>query len=296
MPSLIELFLAYKETVHYSSPLTIKAYRQDLHALEKWFCGHPLEALGKVEYRRYITEMRERGVADMTRRRRHSTCGQFYDFLINELEMKEIEKNPVKGLKVPVEGKEESYHLPLEYRRQLLGYLEGKATSPKGKMDLAFYGMLYYGALRVTEGVSRRLADIIKGEDGHYRLNVLGKRNKRRVVIIHPTAFHWLSGWLDARENISDFIFIHPTKKRVISRQLAWDRLKRIMRNAGFPEEIMEKTGNHTLRHTRASDLSNAGVDMKIIQDFLGHSSVAVTALYVHKTDGQVDEAVLGVD
>lgn len=296
MQAFIKDFLCYKKIDHQASVLSLDAYYRDLRTLVSFAGGQPLEKLTRADLRRYVVAMRAKGLADTTIRRQWSTFSQFFTFLMDEVEDAGVKKSPTKGFKFSNSEKQESFHLEIEERKQLFTHLQTSATTPKGKLDCALFGLLYYCGLRVTEGVTRRLCDIREDEHGHFRLDVVGKRNKRRTVVIHPTAYSWLTDWLHIRPDTSDLVFIHPSTKNPVSRKLAWERLKGAMKKAGLSEDVVKKTGPHTLRHSRASDLHNAGYDLIVVRDFLGHSQIQTTGIYIHKTSPQVDSAVLGVD
>jgi len=162
--------------------------------------------------------------------------------------------------------------------------------------------LLYFAALRVSEGVSRTYNDLYE-EGGHRRLHVIGKRSKEREVVLHPQAISWLEAWLEVRPDIvlnPDYLFLHPSRETVVSRKLVWSRLKKAVHDAGFDKEIVNQVSPHTMRHSRASDLKRADYPPPVIQRLLGHSSVQTTEIYLHpdekKVDKEVDDAVLGVD
>ena len=293
----LQQFIEYKRVDHHASPLTLAAYRQDLCALAQWAAGRPVEGLGKADLRTFVSDMQARGLADTTLRRRWSAIKQYFGFLLDEVEVEGLTRVPTRGFKFSCSNKEESFHLEPEQRRQLFAHLEAGAATPIGKLDLALFGVLYFAGLRVTEGVSRTFTDLSE-EVGQRRLHVLGKRNKVRDVVLHPQAVEWLEAWLAVRPDVEgeSHLFLHPSRRRVVSRKLAWRRLKQAMRKAGLDEETVKRTSPHTLRHTRATDLLNAGVDLLVIRTFLGHSDVKTTQIYAHVTDPAVDAAVLGVD
>ena len=299
MTEFVEEFLEFKKIDHRCSPLTLDAYRRDLYALGQVFPEHVVETLTKADLRHYVADMQEKGAADATIRRRWSALTQYFSYLIDEAKVAELTSVPTRGFKFPISSREEAFHLVPEQRRQLFEFLELRAErDAMGTLDLALYGLLYYAGLRVTEGVSRTFADLYE-EDGHRRLHVLGKRNKEREVVLHPMAVEWLDAWLSVRPDVAqepNYLFVHPSRRQVVSRKLAWRRLKQKMREAGLDEDTVQRTSPHTLRHTRASDIRREGYDMLVIQRFLGHASVRTTEIYTHVQDAEVDNAVLGVD
>jgi len=297
LPRFLQEFIDYKRIDHRASPLTLEAYGRDLAALAQWASDRPVEDLGKADLRSYVADMQARGIANATLRRRWSAFRQYYDFVRDEGLVEDLVSAPTRGFKFSQADEEESFHLEPEQRWRLFEHLEECAGTPIGKLDLALFGVIYYGGLRVTEGVSRTFDDLYD-ENGHRRLHVLGKRNKVRNVVLHPKAMEWLEAWLEVRPDVEGdpHLFIHPSRRTVVSRKLAWRRLKKAMRDAGLDEEVIRRSSLHTLRHTRATDLLNGEVDLMIICSFLGHADVRTTQIYTHVTDPAVDAAVLGVD
>ena len=297
LPRFLHEFIDFKRIDHRSSPLTLDAYRRDLHSLAKWASDRPVETLEKGDLRQFVSDMQGQGLADATLRRRWSSFRQYYSFIRDEGLVEDLVSTPTRGFKFTKTDEVESFHLEPEQRQQLFGHLEQRVDTPIGKMDRALFGLLYFAALRVTEGVSRTFEDIYE-EGGHRRLHVLGKRSKVRDVVLHPKAVEWLEAWLEVRPAVEadPHLFIHPSRRRPVSRNLAWRRLKNAMQDAGLGEDAVQRTSPHTLRHTRATDLMNAGVDLILICSFLGHSDVKTTQIYTHVTDPAVDAAVLGVD
>lgn len=290
-------FLEFKQIDHQCSSLTLAAYTHDLHALAQWCSSQAVEIPTKADMRRFVADMKTTGLADSTVKRRWSAYNQFFNYLIDEELVEELTRSPTRGFKHTINDREESFHLEPEQRKQFFEYLEKNAKKVIGKLDLALFGLLYYAGLRVTEGVTRTFQDLHE-DSGHWRLHVLGKRNKERDVVVHPTAFKWLDEWLKARPDIKDssYLFIHPSHKKVVSRRLVGRRLKKVLRQAGLDEETVKRTSPHSLRHSRASDLSREGYRSSLIQRFLGHSHLRTTGIYIHVADPEVDAAVLGVD
>jgi|ETNmetMinimDraft_2_1059921.scaffolds.fasta_scaffold83167_2 site-specific recombinase XerD len=108
-------FLEFKLIDHRCSPLTLSAYKQDLHALEQWCSIQALENPTKADMRRFVADMKKKGLADSTVKRRWSAYNQFFDYLIDEEKVEGLTRSPTRGFKHPIIDQEEAFHLePVE--------------------------------------------------------------------------------------------------------------------------------------------------------------------------------------
>ncbi len=153
-------------------------------------------------------------------------------------------------------------------------------TSPIGLRDKAMLELLYATGLRVSELVGLRLQDI-NLERGF--LIVMGKGSKERAVPMGEVAVAWVRLYLESGRasllngNDSEFLFI-SSKRRGITRQMFWERMKRYALMAGVGTSISP----HTLRHSFATHLLDNGADLRAVQAMLGHSDISTTQIYTH--------------
>jgi integrase/recombinase XerD len=154
------------------------------------------------------------------------------------------------------------------------------ASVPLGRRDKAMLELLYATGLRVSELVGLRLQDI-NLERGY--LVVMGKGSKERAVPMGEAAVGHLRQYLQSGRPLllngkeSDALFI-SARRRQITRQMFWERVKYYVRKAG----IAKKVSPHTLRHSFATHLLDNGADLRAVQAMLGHSDISTTQIYTH--------------
>ncbi len=149
-----------------------------------------------------------------------------------------------------------------------------------GLRDKAMLELLYATGLRVSELVGLKLRDI-NLERGF--LIIIGKGSKERAVPMGESAIASVREYLDrARRTLlggaeSDYLFI-SSKRRGITRQMFWERIKFYARKAGIGSTVSP----HTLRHSFATHLLDNGADLRAVQAMLGHSDISTTQIYTH--------------
>ncbi len=145
---------------------------------------------------------------------------------------------------------------------------------PLGARDRAILEVLYASGLRVSEVCGLNVTDV-----GDHTVRVLGKGGKERVVPIAKSALetvdHYLLHFRGDGKNAA--LFVSPRGVRV-DRITIWNRVKLHAKKAG----ILKSISPHTLRHSFATHLLENGADLRVIQEMLGHSSVATTDRYTH--------------
>jgi integrase/recombinase XerD len=152
-------------------------------------------------------------------------------------------------------------------------------ATPIGLRDKAMLELLYATGLRVSELVGLRLQDI-NLERGF--LVVMGKGSKERAVPMGEVAATAVSRYLErshgpVERQDSDLLFI-SSKRRGITRQMFWERIKFYTRKAGIRKDVSP----HTLRHSFATHLLDNGADLRAVQAMLGHSDISTTQIYTH--------------
>lgn len=179
-----------------------------------------------------------------------------------------------------------------------------KVTNPLGLRDRALLEFLYATGARIGEAVALDVDDVhslqTTGEEGLVLVRVTGKGNKQRMVPLGRMAQRALGDYLTAgRPALTD-----PVKARVrkmspalfvnklggrLSRQSAWEMLKK----AALAAEITSEVSPHTLRHSCATHMLEAGADIRTVQELLGHASVTTTQIYTKVTAETLQETYL---
>jgi len=161
-----------------------------------------------------------------------------------------------------------------------------------GLRDRAILETLFSTGLRVSELVALNRDQLkIKPDTKDLELSITGKGGKIRTVYFSERTVKWLRKYLETRTDTDEALFISykpgsknkehsPTSKRITPRSV--ERiLEKYSKIAGLPIQATP----HTLRHSYATDLLNQGVDIRIVQELLGHQNIATTQIYTHLTN-----------
>ncbi|MFA5420725.1 MAG: tyrosine-type recombinase/integrase [Patescibacteria group bacterium] len=208
-----------------------------------------------------------------------------------------LEKNitslpPTKIKLAKVSGDKEINFLDLNQVEKLL--LAPDINTKAGLRDRAIIETLFSTGLRVQELVNLNRDQLkIDKKTEDLEVVIVGKGSKVRTVYFSGRAVGWLKKYLDNRTDVDDALFINywkPGQNSSRSRRLTVKSIDEIVKKyvkiAGLP--II--TTPHTLRHSFATDLLSQGVDLRLVQEFLGHKNIATTQIYTHVTKKQLKD------
>lgn len=161
-----------------------------------------------------------------------------------------------------------------------------------GLRDRAILETLFSTGLRVAELAALNLEQIrIRSVNDDLEIAVVGKGSKIRTVYFSARAVKALKDYLDERKDFDEALFINyrrgsaqSSASRRLTVKSIEDIVKKYVKISGLP--VMATP--HTLRHSFATDLLNQGVDLRTVQEFLGHSNIATTQIYTHVTNKQL--------
>lgn len=151
------------------------------------------------------------------------------------------------------------------------------SQTPPGLRDRALMELVYGAGLRVSEAVGLRTDEIDLEERS---IRVRGKRGKVRILPLPDQVAGQIAIYWDRarpkllRRPIAELLV--ADRGKAMTRQVAFDRLRRYAQQAGISKTVSP----HTLRHTYAVHLLQGGADLRVVQDLLGHSSIATTEIY----------------
>lgn len=155
--------------------------------------------------------------------------------------------------------------------------------------DRAILELLFSTGLRVAEAASlkRRQVNLKKDE-----FSVTGKGDKIRVVFISPSAKTALKNYLDKRSDNSPALYARHDRSLNLedSQPLTARSIERLVKKYARVAGLPQSTTPHTLRHSMATDLLQAGADLRSVQEILGHSSITTTQIYTHLTNRRLKE------
>lgn len=271
-------FLQYQK--HYSV-LTIENYSRDIQEFLGYLHqeGFTYQDVDFILIRKYLFILHEKNLTHSTINRKVSSLKSFYKYLYQE-EM--IHDNPwaiIRHLKSPTQTPD------FLYRDDMLSFLKSIGTQDDlGIRNKAMLELMYASGLRVSEVVSLTLQNI----DFNERILLIhGKGNKDRYVPFHEQAKYWLKKYIDTvrcelllkKGEHHPIVFVNKFGKPLTNRGVE-DIVNRLMKNY----DPMKKIHPHTIRHSFASHLLEAGMDIRIVQELLGHSSLSTTQIYTHIT------------
>lgn len=270
-------FIRYLTSEKGASPHTVEAYRGDLEAFHLFLAD---SAYTKEKIQEFLAEQRERKYASSTVARRMIALKVFFKFLKRE---EVIPQNIALYLETPKQWKTLPEYLTEEEVTKLLTIAE---ETPDALRDKAILELLYSSGLRVSELCRLKIYDV----DDLF-VKVMGKGQKERVVPLGKPALEAIDRYLcevraqfDSEKDTTLFL---TSRGKPITREYVWKQVKQRAKAAGIRKEISP----HTLRHTFATHLLDHGADLRVIQEMLGHATIASTDRYTHVSCVRLQES-----
>lgn len=204
---------------------------------------------------------------------------------------RDIQSLPPDKIELPKENKSKDVRfLTMDQLKRLF---HAPDTSTKiGLRDRAILETLFSTGMRVSELVSldtQQVRSSLDSEDG-FELGIVGKGNKARTVYFSPRALTWIKKYLDKRADAAKPLFVNFRSRNGASRRLTARSIQKKVKKYAVKAGLPTDTTPHVLRHTFATDLLSQGVDIRVLQEFLGHSSITATQIYTHVTSKQLKD------
>lgn len=227
--------------------------------------------LSRDRARYHNSQMSNYGLNAASRARKIATIRSFYNYLTNKVHLLDV--NPVKDIDSPKIMKSLPKYLTLNESIQLLQSVDGKHQ----ERDYCILTFFLNCGLRISELVGLNINDM--QEDA---LRILGKGNKVRIVYLNDACKDALQAYLKVRRQIAgrdqNALFLSGQNKR-ISRSGVHALVKKHLLEAGLNST---QYSSHKLRHTAATLMLQNGVDVKAVQEVLGHEHLNTTEIYTH--------------
>ncbi|MCD6193684.1 MAG: tyrosine recombinase XerC [Candidatus Aminicenantes bacterium] len=273
----IELFLEFLRHEKNASFHTINNYRRDLEQFAA-FCQKNKVSLKKVEptfLRSYLATLYERELKKSSIARKLAALRSFFRFCQRQ---GFIGYNPAEVLASPRLEKKVPTFLTEEEINRFLDRPSG--TRPLDKRDEALLELLYATGIRVSELVGINLEDL---NLSHRFIRVRGKGKKERLVPFGTKAEKKIRNYLKCRWQINrGEVEPEPLFLNYRGRRLSVRSVQRVVDKAIKRAALRRKISPHSLRHSFASHLLSRGADLRVIQELLGHASLATTQKYTH--------------
>ena len=312
-PEYLNSFLDYTMTILNKSPNTVKEYNYDLATFLKFIKMHfgltDEEDFSKIEIKdinlntikkiklndihaflSYLTTTYHSKAA--TRARKVSSIRVFFNYLCAKANL--IENNPAQNLETPKLEKRLPKYLSLEDSQKLLEVTENE-DNRNYQRDYAIITLFLNCGMRLSELVGINISDIDFSED---KMTVIGKGNKERTIYLNKACVRAIRSYLEVRpkdgiktdkQNSKNALFLSERRERISNRTVQHIVDKELMA-AGFDTK---KYSTHKLRHTAATLMYQYGnVDIRALQEVLGHESISTTEIYTHVANQQVRNAI----
>jgi integrase/recombinase XerC len=284
----VEEYLTHLAKERDVSPNTVKAYRRDLHEFTTYLSGYygaegwTWEGVDRLAMRGFLGHLTTRGLSRRTMARTLSAVRGFYRFLaMNEV----VSANPARAVGAPKLEK----HLPgyLDRAQIDLLFQMAEVRAMEGRFEdvrnLAILELFYSTGMRVSElaGLNRPDLDLISQQ-----VKVRGKGRKERIVPVGDHAQLAIRNYEAKRDALNGAHGGHVDRRALFvgrtGRRLTVRAVQKLM--SRFLSQVDEDAGlsTHSLRHTFATHLLDAGADLRAVQELLGHASISTTQIYTH--------------
>jgi len=300
MPQLsdhIEPFLEMMSAERAASRNTIESYRCDLEQLTDFFKSRPVNDITTDDIRKFV-QFTSKTFAKSSVSRKISATKQFFSFLKSE---KTIAEDPSRLIELPKKDKTiPSFLTPAE----ILAITDQAKLeqTPQSARFLCFIEILSGSGLRVSEIISLKRTNIqhtvIEGKK-QYFLIVKGKGDKERITPLTQNTIEVIEKYLPLREDFipksmknssaNNYLFPSKAKAGHITRQQVANLLKEYSIKAGLDPE---KISPHVLRHSFATNILEKGMDLRVLQEILGHSDISTTQVYTHVNSAKMKHFV----
>lgn len=310
-PDFLNAFLDYSLTILNKSPATVKEYNYDIANFLKFIvcsrtesnfedikevsiCNMNKNDLARITledihaYLAYLTNtFRSKAT---TRARKVASIRVFFTYLYKKEKL--ISNNPALDLETPKIGKRIPKYLTLEESKKLLDVVKQSDLNRNSVRDYSIITLFLNCGMRLSELVNINIKDISFDE---CKLNVIGKGNKERTIYLNNACIKSINEYLAIRPkegikyNSKDALYLSERKERISNRTVQ-NIVKRELQKAGLD---ITKYSVHKLRHTAATLMYQYGnVDIRALQELLGHESISTTEIYTHVDNSQVRAAV----
>lgn len=241
------------------------------------------------EYRLYLSRRQD----PKTRKTLEKSTQNYYLIALRALlgyfVAKDIQSMPPDKIALPKgnKGPKTVKFLSIEQVEKLLTAIE--PADDIRLRDRAILEAFFSTGLRIAELVAlnrEQFANIQNKKD--FELGIIGKGGRPRTVFFSERALDWLKSYLKIRKDMEKPLFISFSFKKGSDRRLSARYIEELIKKYAILSGVPVSTTPHTLRHSYATDLLNKGVDIRTIQEFLGHKSIATTQIYTHVTNKQL--------
>jgi len=286
-------FLDYCEVEKGLSSNTQKNYQRYLNKFVYWLKRtknenlkpHQLTADHIWNYRLFLSRYADKGTRPLKK-----ITQNYYLIalraLLSYFSAKDVISIPSDKISLPRDAKKDKTikFLNLEQIRKLLS--APKTKTKIGLRNKAILETLFSTGLRIAElvNLNREQFTSIKNKKD-LELGIIGKGETARTVYFSERSLDWIKKYLESRNDKAKALFVNYRSRKDASRRLTARSMERIVKKYSKISGVPISTTPHTLRHSYATDLLTQGVDLRTIQEFLGHKNIVTTQIYTHVTN-----------
>lgn len=303
-PSVLRDFLTYHETIRGHSGATVNEYFLDLRNFLRYLKisrnlvprDTPFDEISIMdvdavflqqvtlmevyEYLAYLSrdriknrnaEASQYGLTASSRARKIASIRSFFKYLTAKAHI--LEENPIADLDAPKIPKTLPRYLTLQESQQLLMAVDGKNRA----RDYCIICLFLNCGLRISEIVGLNISDV---RPDHLR--IMGKGSKERTVYLNDACVEAINEYIQVRKNIATTdknAFFLSNRRNRMSTDAVHAMVKKTLKKAGLDAD---KYSSHKLRHTAATLMLSSGVDVRTLQEVLGHENLNTTQIYTH--------------
>ena len=287
LKTYVDKFLYYEEVITGKSYNTIKSYKKDIMQFIDYLNEYEeideFENVETITFRSFIAYLNSANKKDDDERkvvskrsinRKISALRTFFKYL---QEKKIVKTNKVNYITMPKFEKE----LPNILGREDINKLRDAVNTSKitGIRDRLIIELLYSSGIRASEliDLNEYMINIEERE-----LRVIGKGNKERITFFSENSKKWLEKYIEEKKKkysnyTKDVVFANGKGEKLTTRSL-----RRLIADYAKKAGLQKEVTPHVFRHTFATELLNNGVDIRYLQELLGHSSISTTQVYTH--------------
>lgn len=300
---MIKSFLSKIRAEDGLSKNTIDSYGRDLKLFDQFLRDNnrKLDQVNKNDIKEYVAQLYKNNIKSSSLSRKISSLRNFYDFLNKE---GIVVNNPLENFENPKKSQTLPKFLSEEEMFAILDYAQ-KDRSEFGIKLSCILEILYGSGLRVSELVSLPISAIQYDQNNQIKnyLIVKGKGSKERIAPLSKSAINKIEEYIDLREKIglkrSKWLFsgdVRMSKNDIIYKKRAFllqndkhitrQRINQMLKELAIKTNVNpEKVYPHALRHSFATHLLNNGINIRYLQELLGHATISTTEVYTHMLD-----------